>query len=912
MTVHKKLQPNRDLEVYFERPSAIAGLSNATADGFVLSGTWRQQFDWAVVEWNRDNVFDHPSLRTLPDGDLSGLQLSYDEVRTNCIPIDSALFPTVDWPSLRLWASSGGVEQVYKVLLKNYATPVEGSYTCAQASLTLQGTITAGDYVGISWAGEQYNYQMASGDTLQSAANALALIIDTLSPTVEASSSGAQITLTYAGTGQTAATSTVGANANRVGVYGFVSGARTESWTPAAVHFSGGTSPTKWRVSLNFANLRDNTDTLVPTGAVRKMRWTYAADLQPGEYQRTEFTVEVSNWSVTGTNIGHRIAGSESLRLEESSSNASYTGGWLTGTGNFSGGTIRYCSNPGASVNFAYMATSPHSLYLGSRYAYNGATISVSINGQPSVTYSTAIAGEDRLCRLALGSLSAGSHSVTITHAGNIGEYLYVDFVDILVPTTELPIFPAEPQLALATDWDTDHSLALAAERTAWFIHALGFRGRVNHYVGALWFYELEKAQHSYASGTVTFSGTPVFSQTTEVRVGRLGLPPESATVYQHQNLIGDTAETIAKAFELLINNGSTAIWATSAGAVLTIRSRTMGADGNNVTFLASPASGSLSASVSGATLAGGTDGYWRTDLNSLPRMNRAARDWTAAFLAALADYGMNATVAFSLELQHGDPSLSVGIAQRYPSGNPVVLNTPAIQTNFSPVSLAFWKQVYADAAGVMSIAGAQPSLQFGEVQWWYYPYDGSGLPFCDDYTKTQFLNTYGFPIRTVQDGTLDPQLYPEEASLLPSLIGAFTDQIITHVRTLHPTAKFEVLYPTDVNEGAFNRVINFPSASWTPAALDCLKTESFIYTLGRSLDQSFDSIRFSRLKGFPKEKRSHLIGIGDARNAWTKEAEFAAGEDVESVVLFALDQLCLIGYKLPIWPSHSAGKKQG
>ena len=72
-----KLRPDRDLQCYFERPSAVAALSGASANGFTVSGCWRQQFDWAVIEWNRDNVFEHPALRNLPDGDLSGLQLSY-------------------------------------------------------------------------------------------------------------------------------------------------------------------------------------------------------------------------------------------------------------------------------------------------------------------------------------------------------------------------------------------------------------------------------------------------------------------------------------------------------------------------------------------------------------------------------------------------------------------------------------------------------------------------------------------------------------------------------------------------------------------------------------------------------------------------------------------------------------------
>ena len=62
--------------------------------------------------------------------------------------------------------------------------------------------------------------------------------------------------------------------------------------------------------------------------------------------------------------------------------------------------------------------------------------------------------------------------------------------------------------MTLATDWDTEHSLALAPERTAWMIDSLGFTGRQNHYVGALWFYELVRTGNVYASGTVTFTGT--------------------------------------------------------------------------------------------------------------------------------------------------------------------------------------------------------------------------------------------------------------------------------------------------------------------------------------------------------------------------------------------------------------------
>jgi hypothetical protein len=511
--------------------------------------------------------------------------------------------------------------------------------------------------------------------------------------------------------------------------------------------------------------------------------------------------------------------------------------------------------------------------------------------------------------RVLLGNLAGGvSHSVTVTHAGPDTTRFFFDFFEIAVPVSKLPDIPAEAALTLATDWDTDHSIALAPERTAWLIHKLGFHGRANHYVGALWFYELVRQGHQYASGTVEFSGTPVFSEVTEVTIT---LGPDT-THLQHLNLIGDTAESIAKAFELVINDGFTAIWAESSGALLTIHARVMGEEGNAIGLAATPSAGGFLATASGANFRGGNNGDpdfsadfplkgWRTDLAATPRINRAARDWSRSYFQAMNGYGIEVAAAFSTELQHGDFTAAAGIAQRYPSGNPVLLNTPALQTNFSPTSAAFWRQAYVDLAGLMASVGQTPFLQFGEVQWWYFPYDLSGLPFYDDYTATTFAATYGRPMHVFVTTAADPQAYPEEAQFLPGLIGAFTNGIMDFVRQTHPTAKFEVLYPPDVNDFPLTRVINFPLSDWTPSALAVLKTENFTYTGNRDLNKGRDSVLLPMQLGFARSQSSHLVGIGDYTTPWLKEVGIARSQGVESVVLFALDQFCLVGYDAPL-----------
>ncbi len=900
-----KLQPDRDLQCYFQHPSAIAAMSEASPVSFKVTGSWRQQFDWAVIEWNRDNVFEHPSFRKLPDGDLSGITLTYDETRSNCIALDSDLFATVDWPSLRVWAAdSTGAEQLYKVPLKNYAVAIAGSYQSATVEFDLQGTVTQDDYVGLAWAGEHYIHQAFFDDTLGSVIEELVNAVNGSSPIMRAekvNTSG--IRLTYVGKDQTLANSTTGANGNRFGVYSLISGAGTESWNSPWQQMSGGTSPTAWRISLPFGSLKERKDgPLIPTTAVRKMRWTYSADLQAAAFARSEFEVAITNWNVAGTNLTYRVAGPGSRRINDDDTTALvYSGTWSTGTGNFYGATIRQTIANGASVTCGYTTPQAHSLYLGTRYTFSGSQIAVTIDGNLLGSFSLNIPGEDVLARIPLGPLSAGSHSIIVSNTGADGTSFYFDFVEIAIPVTTLPVFPAIASTTLATDWDTDHSIALPPERTAWMIHSLGFQGRLNHYVGALWFFEMVCDGNVYESATVTFTGTPAPNAITELSIGLADPPGSPQTLIQHLNLVGDTGTTIAKAFEMMFNNGYTAVWAESSGNVLTIHSRTLGALTPQLAISGTPAAGDFQVVCSGSTFSGGQLGDWHTDLASSNKVNRAAKDWARAFFVAAKNYGLDGVAAFSTELQYADTSLAAGIAQRYPSGVAVTLNTPAIQTNFSPISLAFWKNVHLEMATVLQEAGQQPFLQFGEVQWWYFPYDGSGLPFSDDYTKSAFRAVYGRDPDVISDGSVLPSLHPEEAAFLPTLIGAFTSQIMSYVRTTIPTCRFEVLYPTDVNDTPFDRAVNFPVSDWTSSALDSLKTESFSYTGSRDLNKCRQSMDFSANAGFPAIKRSHLIGISDPVSPWMKEYGMALEENLACVVLFALDQFCLIGYPLPI-----------
>ncbi len=364
-----------------------------------------------------------------------------------------------------------------------------------------------------------------------------------------------------------------------------------------------------------------------------------------------------------------------------------------------------------------------------------------------------------------------------------------------------------------------------------------------------------------------------------------------------------------ARFYEQEVMGNYTTIRASASGGVLTVYSRELGTAGHAITLGAFTDSITMTITPSGSVLGGGVDGLWRTDLTATPRLNRAMRDWTRSFLAALNGYGIDAVCAFSTEIKHGDPSVAAGIAQRDAAGDPILLPTPALQTNFSPTSLDFWKQVHADCAQLMDEAGLMPYLQFGEEQWWYFPHDGrnppdrvtfASMPFYDSWATAEFFSRYGHAMTVFYDGNHDPASYPDEIEFLSNVIGEFTDAVIDHVRSFFPGARFEVLYPYDVNSRPFNRAFNFPTEFWTPTALDCLKTEGLSLTFTRNLAASEEGIGMGEPLGFDATQRAHLVGLGDSTAPWLKEVRIAEGQGFESVVGFALDQFCLIGYEVP------------
>ncbi len=445
-------------------------------------------------------------------------------------------------------------------------------------------------------------------------------------------------------------------------------------------------------------------------------------------------------------------------------------------------------------------------LYLGTRLVNTGAPLRrflFVVDGGSPVTVNLNL-GEDVLIRVPLGQLGAGTHTITATHARRGRETTSIS-ISLSLPfqRQRLPTETTEAQLTAATDWDTLHSHALAPERTAWMIDSLGFRARVNHYAGALWFYELNCAGQQYASATRYFLriARPESHHANHSWQGPISRF-RSTIRFEHLNLIGDTTrdagDGVCAAAEQWVHGGLGASQWKPVNDLFALDGHgrqcnhdcraELGTTTPNLTITSSGTGTATIGDTTFVTFSGGVAGNWYTDLEATPRLNRAVRDWSLSFFQALDGYGLDATASFSMELGNGDPSTDAGIAQRYPDQTAALLSTPSLQTNFSPTSAAFWQQVHLDMATVMNAAGLRLICSSGKY---------SGGTFrtllrlralcraCRSMTLTApaaFQTQYGRAMTVITSNTVDPTTF-RRRPLFARVDRRFTAQIRAFVR---------------------------------------------------------------------------------------------------------------------------------
>lgn len=133
-----KLQPDRTVYLQgFDHLGASAAISEATSDGFKVSGHFQDAADFAVVVlYDADNFFEHPRIRYLPDFNFNGITLQFDVRYENLMPLNCRKYPTIDWPYLDVQPPEG---DAVRIRLADHAEVVATPDQPAQAEFHIVG-----------------------------------------------------------------------------------------------------------------------------------------------------------------------------------------------------------------------------------------------------------------------------------------------------------------------------------------------------------------------------------------------------------------------------------------------------------------------------------------------------------------------------------------------------------------------------------------------------------------------------------------------------------------------------------------------------------------------------------------------------------------------------------------------------
>ena len=346
-------------------------------------------------------------------------------------------------------------------------------------------------------------------------------------------------------------------------------------FTPAAVQLAGGSSDNvTWHLSVDFSAL-GWTD-------LEKLWLTFAPALaNSASYASTEWSVTVSNWTVTDPH-GVRplqVVGPGSVRIEEDDPWVVQSGYWewapADGFAFWSQGRAIRAAASGASLTIETHCQSTHDIYVGTRLDANCGIVRASLDGRTPVTLD-CYGGAAQVRRKLFGGATRGQHSVVLTLTGNKnaasqGWYFYFDFLECAVPSNVPDAPEVRTDVGLATDYDTDNTYKLSPERLIWNLQKLGLVGEIDHYAGVFWWNQRKAVGGNLPSATVTFGGTWSDQDVIWLNIGGTAL---GKTVFP-----ADTSSTIAAHFAHYINATLVGVWAAANGPVLTITTRSSGAN---------------------------------------------------------------------------------------------------------------------------------------------------------------------------------------------------------------------------------------------------------------------------------------------------------------------------------------------
>jgi len=233
---------------------------------------------------------------------------------------------------------------------------------------------------------------------------------------------------------------------------------------------------------------------------------------------------------------------------------------------------------------------------------------------------------------------------------------------------------------------------------------------------------------------------------------------------------------------------------------------------------------------------------------------------------------------------------------------------------NFGPGMRGYQKSVLSCVADLMAAEGIVPDLQFGEFLWWFFTNHrdsnpSGGMAYYDSDTTSKAQANLGRGVAPFVAPTDSPDKNGgQDAAFLRARLHEHVTDIMSTVRAAHPNARFEVLFPYDVNYptpagvhdlgGALNRFVNLPKEweSKQTAGFDRFKTEALDFgAWSRDLNLARTAIELPGQLGWPRESVRHLVPVFNPGYPWDKEVAIAMS-NCSVVNLWAWDHVCIFG----------------
>lgn len=576
-------------------------------------------------------------------------------------------------------------------------------------------------------------------------------------------------------------------------------------------------------------------------------------------------------------------------------------------------------------------------------------------------------------------------------NAASTDYFVYFDFLEAAKPADVQDPATVYTDVSPAIDFDTDHTYKLTPERLIWNLDRLGLRGMINEYVGVFWWNPRERVGGVFKSWTITFGGTwadgdEVFVHIGTTAMGKSVFPADTVdTIAKHfvyfinETFVGVWAEflgsgalkvhvrtpvwsdtkftnktsaagTITESGDLSL--GTEGTWEIDAAAVNPINwpTRKWHADlfaevftkgwgivaALSMEMLNPPES---AGNVYAARFHDGTQVVTATgfaNLNSthcsfvtkVADLQKAAYKelanlMNAAGLTPWLQFGeflwwffsstsLTVTNVSGLEIttnnNHGFASGDVVVI----AGTRVLDGTRSVTPHASDPK----KFTVSGSANPGSWTGA------GQVR-------GGSMGYYDDDTKAAAQANFGRALAkfTCQDQDPDSVNGGADANWLRGLIKTHIDVIRNHVLATYAGAKFELLYPNDVNLGSvyhtldfpfpqggrLNRRVNLPTEyeQKSGSGIDRIKMEALSWgSFYRNIDNAKASVQFPYTAplSWAKADVVYLVPIFNGGCPWPREYLFARKE-IPLINFWAFDQLCLLSWPLPL-PAAKKGAR--